>query len=179
MALLDSQATYFSDFSIGMGTNADSGGFLFDFANAAWNNFIVLTTDSAYPYKTQLFYKAITSSWYWLCYNVANSQGTVGYASTIPIGAKQPIYADAQSWLTGAVQGVSPYADGALLGYGIPTEKTNPSNIYDFSINSKRVFWCNNGWKLRAAPDALCMLSSDNKIASCPTTVSNKFLCIP
>lgn len=177
--LLDSQSTNYSDFTIGVGTNGDSGGFLFNFANAAWNNFIVFTTDATYPHKTQLFYKAITSSWYWICHNVAYTQGTVGYASTISIGGKQPIYSDAQSWLTGTVPGASAYADGSLLGYGIPTEKTNPGNISDYSINPKRVFWCQNGWKLRALPNAQCALSADSKIASCPTTISNQFLCIP
>lgn len=52
-------------------------------------------------------------------------------------------------------------------------------NAGSYPISKSRVFWCANNWKLRALPDPACALSADSKIASCPTTILNQFLCIP
>jgi len=43
----------------------------------------------------------------------------------------------------------------------------------------RNILWCSNNWKLLKNPDSTCNLSSDNKIASCPTSIGNSYLCVP
>ncbi len=177
--MLDAKSTHYSLFDISLGSNGDSGFFLFNLSGFSWNNFMVLTSDIAYPYKTAHFSKAPYNGWNWLTETSSNASGkiSVGYGSTVPILNNQTIRHCTSWWLVSPNVNSS-YGCSTILGYGIPTTKIT-ATLSDFSMTPKRVFWCEDNWKLRAAPSSSCQLSSDNKIASCPTTIGNQFLCVP
>ncbi len=176
--MLDAKSTHYSFFNIGLGVNGTDGAYVFGWYNANWRDFLLLTADSSYPYKTSYIRKFAHNGFYWITDNASSSYAGVGYASTISIGGQQTIYKDANMDFMASNNSISTFGDGGLFGYGIPTTKIY-SDIYDYSFVDKRVFWCEDNWKLRASPSSSCQLSSDNKIASCPTTIGNQFLCVP
>lgn len=97
--------------------------------------------------------------------NIACRAGQISNLSTKQTTDMNPIYMRASCSTDGSFLVTSAGAWTIVAGY--------------YTLSPKKVFWCDNNWKIRALPDALCALSADNKIASCPTTISNQFLCIP